>query len=57
VLAEAEPDTAGSQFFVTLLDEPSIEGTFTVLGAITSGDEVLDRLARGTIVRRIAIAR
>jgi len=41
----ADPDSAGSQFFIVLADTPALDGKYTVFGKLTSGYEVLDRIA------------
>lgn len=45
-MAGRGPDTptSGSQFFVTLVDAPALDGRFTVIGEVTSGFDVLKRL-------------
>jgi peptidyl-prolyl cis-trans isomerase B (cyclophilin B) len=45
VLRPSSPDSAGSQFFVVLSDQPSLTGKFTIFGEVTSGMDVVDRLA------------
>lgn len=46
-LAHAGKDTGGSQWFVCLSDQPHLDGRYTVLGRVTDGMEVVDRLVRG----------
>jgi cyclophilin family peptidyl-prolyl cis-trans isomerase len=46
-LAHAGKDTGGSQWFVCLSDQPHLEGRYTVLGRVTEGMDVVDRLVRG----------
>ncbi|MEM6457596.1 MAG: peptidylprolyl isomerase [Acidobacteriota bacterium] len=44
-MARAEPDTAGSQFFVTLDRAPHLDGAYTAFGRVPEADwPVLDRL-------------
>ncbi len=38
-------DSAGNQFFVCLMDQPSLEGQYTVFGEVTSGMEVVDQIS------------
>lgn len=38
------PDSAGSQFFITLDKAPHLDGNYTVFGRIVEGKEVLERL-------------
>ena len=39
------PDTGGSQFFIVHNDVPHLDGSYTVLGRVTSGIEVVDAIA------------
>ena len=50
VLAMAKPSAAGepnngSQFFITLVNEPTYDGKYTVFGKVLSGADVLAKLA------------
>ena len=38
-------DSGGSQFFICLTGQPSLNGQYTVFGEIASGMEIVDRLA------------
>ncbi len=42
---KADPDSAGSQFFLVVKDAPFLDGKYTVFGEITSGIEVADKIA------------
>ncbi len=48
-------DTGGSQFFITLLPQPHLNGRYTVFGQVRSGFPVLDRIGPGDRIRRIRI--
>jgi peptidylprolyl isomerase len=41
------PNSANSQFFITLADAPHLNGGYTVVGRVTSGMDVVDKLKRG----------
>ncbi|HEX7004640.1 MAG TPA: peptidylprolyl isomerase [Trueperaceae bacterium] len=45
-MANAGPDTNGSQFFITLVATPWLDGRHAVFGKVIEGDEVLDELQR-----------
>lgn len=48
-------DTGGSQFFITLLPQPHLNGRYTLFGHVRSGFEVLDQIEPGDRIRRIRI--
>ncbi len=50
-LAHSGKDTGGSQWFVCLSDQPHLDGRYTVLGEVTAGMEVVDRIVRGDTYR------
>lgn len=45
-MANAGPNTNGSQFFITFGPTPWLNGAHTIFGEIIQGDEVLDKLTR-----------
>lgn len=42
-----DPDSANSQFFIMFAPGPFLDGQYTVVGEVTSGMDVVDRIARG----------
>ena len=40
----ADPDSAGSQFFICVADSPFLDGNYTVFGEVISGMETVDRI-------------
>jgi cyclophilin family peptidyl-prolyl cis-trans isomerase len=54
-MAQSGKDTAGSQFFITLLPQPQLEGANTVFGQVLTGMDVIDRLVPNDIIREIVI--
>ncbi len=44
-MANAGPNTNGSQFFITFAATPHLDGRHTVFGRVVSGLEVLDRIS------------
>jgi cyclophilin family peptidyl-prolyl cis-trans isomerase len=54
-MALSGKDTGGSQFFLCHSPQPHLDGGYTVFGQVTSGLEVVDRIARGDVIERIEI--
>jgi peptidyl-prolyl cis-trans isomerase B (cyclophilin B) len=61
VLQPGKPDSAGSQFFVCVSDQPSLDGQYTVFGRVSEGMDVVQKISeapadeRGMPLERIAI--
>ena len=49
------PGEADSQLYVTLADRPDLNGKYTVFGQVIAGDDVLARLERGDVIRRMSV--
>jgi peptidylprolyl isomerase len=47
----SDPNSANSQFFIVFADAPHLNNQYTVIGQVTSGMEVVDKLKRGEPVR------
>jgi cyclophilin family peptidyl-prolyl cis-trans isomerase len=43
-LEKDQPNSAGSQFFITLSDQPTFKGRYTAFGQVTEGMDVLESL-------------
>ncbi len=54
-MANAGPDTNGSQFFITYTPQPGLDGKHTVFGQLIEGMGVLEKLANGDVMRRVII--
>lgn len=52
----ADPNSAGSQWFVTLGDAHHLDGQYTIFGEIASGMEVVDCIQRGDAIIGIEIS-
>ena len=42
-----DPDSANSQFFITLAAAPHLDGQYTIVGRVISGMEVVDAIKKG----------
>jgi len=58
-MAHAGPNTGGSQFFITFVPTPHLDGVHTVFGAIEEDDTdsfmVLDKIAQGDAIESIEV--
>ena len=55
-MANAGPNTNGSQFFITHVPTPWLDGKHTVFGKVTSGLEVVDAVKQGDTIKSVKIA-
>lgn len=54
-MALAWKDTGGSQFFITHAPQPHLDARYTVFGTVVNGMDVVDRIVRGDVIRRVRI--
>ncbi len=54
-MANAGPGTNGSQFFITHVATPWLDGKHSVFGRVTAGQSVVDSIAQGDKIVSIAI--
>lgn len=50
------PDSAGSQFYILREDAIWLDGDYAVFGYVTSGMDVVDKLAKGDIMTSVTVA-
>lgn len=53
-MANAGPDTNGSQFFITHSPKPHLNGKHTVFGKVVRGKEVVDEIRQGDRIVRVS---
>jgi peptidyl-prolyl cis-trans isomerase B (cyclophilin B) len=56
-MANAGPNTGGSQFFITHVPCPHLDGKHAVFGRITAGLDVLDAIQKGDKIVKVTVDR
>ncbi|MCB0088735.1 MAG: peptidylprolyl isomerase, partial [Caldilineaceae bacterium] len=54
-MANAGPNTNGSQFFITHSPQPHLNGRHTVFGKVTKGQDVVDAVRQGDKIIKVTV--
>ncbi len=49
------PNSAGSQFYICLAPQPALDGKYTVFGQLVEGMDVVMKIKRGDIMKKVTI--
>ena len=54
-MANAGPNSNGSQFFITHLPQSHLDGKHTVFGKVTEGEDIVDKIQQGDVILKVSV--
>jgi len=51
----SDPNSAGSQFYICLAPQPSLDGQYTVFGQVIEGMDAVHKIVQGNVIVKISI--